>query len=134
MAVTLVGPIGVDVEFCRPLPELHDLARQVLSVGEQAHLLRLPQGVAERFFLTCWTRKEAYVKALGDGVGYMLDLVDVTDRAEKSGPVRVRDLTRAASPWLVWDLHPTRDYLAALAVPDERITLHCWCWQNEDTA
>jgi 4'-phosphopantetheinyl transferase len=81
LAICAVGwnrNIGVDVEKIRADVRGEDLARRYFSAGELQSLLQLaPDRRAEGFF-TCWTRKEAYVKARGDGLNIPLDSFDVT--------------------------------------------------------
>jgi 4'-phosphopantetheinyl transferase len=71
--------IGIDVEECRPLRDLESIARNCFSESETSHLLCLD--VAEdrlQAFYRCWTRKEAYVKAVGEGLFYPLQRFEVT--------------------------------------------------------
>ncbi|MEW2385487.1 4'-phosphopantetheinyl transferase superfamily protein [Micromonospora sp. NPDC047707] len=67
VAVRAGGPVGVDAEWCRPLPAL-GLAGRWYDPAEAAWLAgRLPCG-RERDFLRLWTAKEAVGKALGTGL------------------------------------------------------------------
>ena len=93
LAVAAAGPVGVDVELPRPAADIAALAPYVLADGEQAQLRQLwPAGQAAGF-ATFWTRKEAVVKATGDGLRARLAGLTV------SGP--------AAGPRLLrWDERP----------------------------
>ncbi|HSI60128.1 MAG TPA: 4'-phosphopantetheinyl transferase superfamily protein [Ideonella sp.] len=70
-------PLGVDVEIPGTLADLEALAEACFSPGEQAAWARLEGAARQRFFFTCWTRKEACVKALGVGLSAPLPAIDV---------------------------------------------------------
>jgi 4'-phosphopantetheinyl transferase len=67
LAVSQGAEIGVDVERVRPIPEMKTMVRDNFSLREQAALWSLPAVDQPDAFFRIWTRKEAYVKALGDG-------------------------------------------------------------------
>ncbi len=67
LAITRGVEIGVDVENVRPIPEMKTMVRDNFSLSEQAALWSLPAVEQSDAFFRIWTRKEAYVKALGDG-------------------------------------------------------------------
>lgn len=67
LAVSQGVEIGVDVERVRPIPEMKTMVRDNFSLREQAALWSLPATDQADAFFRIWTRKEAYVKALGDG-------------------------------------------------------------------
>ena len=70
--------IGVDIERWRPMRDEEALVRRFFSVSEnQAYSDCLPLARSAAFF-NIWTRKEAYVKAVGRGLGLPLDSFDVS--------------------------------------------------------
>jgi 4'-phosphopantetheinyl transferase len=78
LGVTKTYPIGVDVEIFRPLKDLDALAQQFFSKAEARIFLTLPEDQKLEMFYTIWTRKEAFVKAIGEGLTYPLDQFDLT--------------------------------------------------------
>jgi 4'-phosphopantetheinyl transferase len=72
-AIARGTPVGVDVEVLRAVPDCFALARHHFARAEADALAALPQERRELAFLTCWTRKEAYLKLLGLGVLADLD-------------------------------------------------------------
>ena len=70
--------LGVDVEQVRDFPDMDAVAEYTFSKLEYATYLNLPQSERAIGFFNCWTRKEAFVKALGFGLGYPLGSFDVT--------------------------------------------------------
>ena len=70
--------IGVDVEAVRELPDADDIVERFFSPRERAAYRRLPPRERPRGFFACWTRKEAFIKALGSGLAYPLTEFDST--------------------------------------------------------
>jgi len=62
--------VGVDIELVREVPDVDVIARSQFTAREQEEWRRAPDAQRHREFLTCWTRKEACVKALG--VGFLI--------------------------------------------------------------
>ena len=77
-AFTLGCELGVDVEQLRKLDDPESIARRFFSPGEASELLSLKPEERGPAFFRCWTRKEAYVKAIGDGLTIPLDCFQVT--------------------------------------------------------
>src|SRR5687768_4340971 len=70
--------VGVDVEEVRLLPDADEVAMRFFSQRERAAYLRLPASERPQGFFNCWTRKEAFVKAVGDGLSHPLETLDVS--------------------------------------------------------
>jgi 4'-phosphopantetheinyl transferase len=68
IGIAASGPIGVDIEEVRPVADLAALARRHFTPEENAALDGIAPGTRDRGFLSCWTRKEACLKALGLGL------------------------------------------------------------------
>src|SRR5438270_8929096 len=69
-AVACGREVGIDIEYLRPDIEAEQIAQQFFSSTEAAMLRSLPGEVRTRAFFNCWTRKEAYIKARGDGLSF----------------------------------------------------------------
>lgn len=65
--------IGIDIEKTHEVTDMLSLARRYFSQPEIDWLLALPQDAIKSAFFTCWTAKEAYLKARGDGLLFPLD-------------------------------------------------------------
>ena len=78
-ALSWTHEVGVDVEMVRPGLELEGLARRYCAPAERAGLARLTAGERLRALYECWTRKEAYVKGTGAGLGIPLNEIIVWD-------------------------------------------------------
>lgn len=122
------GPaIGVDVERLRALDDMDQLAKQCFSAAEQRELEALPEPLRYEAFFNAWTRKEAFIKALGDGLSYPLDRFDVT-LAPGAAPrvCAVRGSTVQARRWTLAAARPAPDVIAAVAVDAPGYTVR---WQ-----
>lgn len=69
--------VGVDIEAIRATVEIDRIAARFMSPAEQRALASLPPRRRLQAFFQCWTRKEAYVKGIGTGLGFALADVDV---------------------------------------------------------
>lgn len=118
-AFTMDCEIGVDVEVVRQTPDIEDIAKRFFCTEEAAELMSLPAGQRDQAFFLCWTRKEAYIKATGEGLSAPLDAFRVTLRPGE--PARILHFARdpiAAQAWTLHDLRPDPAYAAALAYRD----------------
>jgi 4'-phosphopantetheinyl transferase len=117
LAVASGGDVGVDIEELRPEPAEEQVAERFFSPSEVVELRALPADQQPRAFLSCWTRKEAFIKALGDGLSLALDSFDVTLRPGEP-PALTRTAWSSSEParWRVRDLSSHfPGYVAALA-------------------
>jgi 4'-phosphopantetheinyl transferase len=131
VAVTRDVRIGVDIERGRPLDDLRALAEQNFSPRERRALLALPDEQREPAFFRCWTRKEAFVKAVGDGLSYPLDRFSVSLRSDEVARLEeIEGDESAARQWTVLDLGMVPGYSAA-AVCEGRCARFAWSrWEE----
>ena len=119
IAFTMDCELGVDVEAVRTMPDMEDVAKRFFCPEETAELLALPDGHRDQGFFMCWTRKEAYIKATGEGLSAPLDAFCVTLRpGEAARMIHLERDPIAARAWSLHDLKPARGYAAALAYQD----------------
>ena len=79
LVVSDAYPVGVDVEPLTPLVDATALIRELYAPAEQAALRAAAPAAYWRLFYTIWTRKEAYAKALGRGVGMPFSTFSVVE-------------------------------------------------------
>jgi len=118
-AFTLDCEIGVDVEYRKRLAEIEGIARRFFAPDEVTELMGLPEEERPEGFFNCWTRKEAYIKAVGDGLSLPLDSFEVT--LKPGAPARMIALDGSAAAAERWTLHafiPAPDYAGAIAYQD----------------
>ena len=100
-AFSSTSPLGIDLEHVRPMPDLLGVAGTICSSVELTALHSLPPDEQTRAFFTCWTRKEALVKALGQGLSYPLDRISVSF----DEPARLLDVQPDQTEWMQWHFH-----------------------------
>ena len=118
LAIAQAGPVGVDVEQIRRRVEFQALVGQFFSAREAAEFFRLEQEQQPAAFFNLWTRKEALLKATGEGIAHSLNRVEVSFLPGE--PARVRSLPAerwAACEWSLVDLALSPGYAGALALP-----------------
>jgi 4'-phosphopantetheinyl transferase len=127
IAVTRVAELGVDVEQSRAVEDAEAIAQRFFSARESAILRSLPPPEVQTVFFNLWTRKEAWLKATGEGIGETLNQVEVSCLANE--PSRVVSLfgnVEAAREWRLMHLTPANGYVGALAIRAAAIELKCW--------
>jgi 4'-phosphopantetheinyl transferase len=127
LGITRAGQVGVDVERVRPLPDFDELVKQFFSPRESEEFLKLSEVEKPEAFFNLWTRKEAWLKATGEGIAHSLHLVEVSFLPGQSArllsiPARLR----ANPDWLLHPLYPARDFAAAVAVNAKQAQFKCW--------
>jgi 4'-phosphopantetheinyl transferase len=129
VAVSLNLELGVDVEQIRPDFAALEIAARFFSPEEYAKLeALLPDARVEAFF-NCWTRKEAYIKARGEGLSIPLDSFHVAFvPGEEPALLQVKTGHDRPSRWRFHTLHPGHGYKAALAVEGNDHALRLWEW------
>ncbi len=116
-ALTVDCEIGIDVEELRDIPDIEKVASHYFSRAEASELLSIGDKISARdAFFRCWTRKEAYIKAVGDGLYLPLDQFQVTlFRDAPAKFVHIGNDVSAAAEWTLEHLDPAPNYLGALA-------------------
>ncbi len=117
-AFSSTGEIGIDVELDDADFARERIAERFFSPAEVSVLHSLPAEVQPRAFLICWTRKEAFIKARGDGLSLALDSFDVT-LAPDTPAALLRTAWSSEEPgeWCLEDLSDRRaGYIAAVAL------------------
>jgi 4'-phosphopantetheinyl transferase len=133
VAVARGRELGVDLERLRPMPDGLDIARRFFSEPENEAFAAIPEEQRDLAFFTCWTRKEAFIKAVGEGLSMPLACFDVTlAPGEPARLLATRDsATAQAARWTLRELDPGPGWLAALAVEGGGWTLRLFDWDAE---
>jgi 4'-phosphopantetheinyl transferase len=131
IAITRGREVGVDVEFMRADFADDEVAEHFFSPAEVKQFVRTPAGSKTRSFFNCWTRKEAYIKARGEGLSHPLDQFDVSFAPdEPPGLLDSRLGAAEVSRWAFEDLSPHPAYAAALTVEGTFSRLLLWDLQG----
>jgi 4'-phosphopantetheinyl transferase len=114
MAISPDVEVGLDVEGVRPMPDAEDIAARFFSAREAEELQALPAVFRTAAFFSCWTRKEAYLKAVGRGLAGLADLKDGEERQQ----------------WSLHQLPPLAGYAAALVTRGHPRRVQFWSTSN----
>jgi len=129
VAVAHAREVGVDLERVIPDRAEPGIARRFFASREAAALDELSGPDRVEGFFNCWTRKEAFVKALGQGLSFPLDAFEVSLEPGRPAVLRhVRGSEAAATDWDLTDLDPWAGYAAALVVEGKLASLERWHW------
>jgi 4'-phosphopantetheinyl transferase len=114
-AVSRGREIGIDVEAVRALPDADAIAARFFSPRETAAYQALDPRDRPLGFVNCWTRKEAFIKALGDGLHYPLERFDVSlAPGEPPQILRVDNTPGERCGWRLQSFTPLPGYVAAV--------------------
>ncbi len=112
-AFSLTAAVGVDLERIRRLPEMAEISKRYFSVAEQQALAAFPEEERDAAFFRGWTRKEAFLKATGEGIGGGLDHFTVS----LDEPARLVHLNHGGSEdWTFFNLTVEPSFVGAAAV------------------
>jgi len=123
-AFTYGREVGIDLELIRTDFGGDALAQRYFSKREVAELLALPPGLRPMSFFVCWTQKEAFVKALGEGLQIPLDSFDVPLMPRGRGTLRSPDGRR----WSLLSFRPAERFVAAVAGEGVGTEIGYWQW------
>jgi 4'-phosphopantetheinyl transferase len=104
--------LGIDTEKIRSGFAGEGIAARYFSSAEQKELAEVPKELRDTAFFLCWTRKEAYIKAHGDGLQIPLDSFDVSLKPDEPATLRSADSGR----WSIRAFVPAPEFVAALIV------------------
>lgn len=117
IAIGAEHDLGIDIEKVRDGVDTTALAERFFSPRERAGLRALPEHLRNSAFFACWTRKEAYLKAIGDGLSFPLEDFSVTVHPELDAAVEeVRGDGKAGRRWSLIDLGNVEGHCATVAI------------------
>lgn len=133
LGITMDREIGIDIEQMRVESVDPRVARRFFAPNESSALFAMPESERVKAFFNCWTRKEAFVKGVGEGLSYPLDQFEISVDANGSNNPIIHLKTYRnpldADQWRIQHLAPGDGYTGALAVRGRAWTLKCWQWK-----
>lgn len=121
--------VGIDVEQVRPDFAGEEIAERFFSRSEVEALKALATEARLAAFFRCWTRKEAYIKARGEGLSHPLELFDVSlAPGDPAALLATRPDPLEASRWSLAELPCDPGYAASLAIQGAPPHLKLWRW------
>jgi 4'-phosphopantetheinyl transferase len=119
-AFRLEHEVGVDIEQQRQLDDVHQIAEHYFSPRERAILATQVGDELYRTFYTYWTRKEAYLKACGEGLALLTTQLDVV--VPQGRVVRLAG-SNGEADWYIYDLAVAAGYRGALALQERNVNI-----------
>ena len=127
LAFALGRPLGVDIERVDAAKVSDGVADRFFSASEAAAFRRVAGPDRDEAFFRCWTRKEAYLKARGEGLMISLQGFSVSiDLGEPARLLRSDGGEEELARWELRDLDPPVGYAGALAVAGTGWELRRW--------
>jgi 4'-phosphopantetheinyl transferase len=131
LAVAQGLKVGIDIELINPEFATQDIAERFFSVIEAGTLRALPRGERTQACFSCWTRKDAYIKALGEGLSVPLDSFEVAfTPCVPAALLHVTVDPREVSHWSMYDVEVAEGYKAALVVEGQGHRLRQLYWER----
>ena len=131
--VTRAGPLGLDIERIQVLEDMAELVKLFFSPRENSMFQELELQQQLVAFFNLWTRKEAFLKATGEGISQYLKQVEVTFLpGERVRFLKLPERFETAEKWTLKDLTVDSDFKAALAINLRDIRVHYDQWREEN--
>lgn len=129
LAFSRASQLGIDIEYNMDESIDINIAKHFFSERENSYLFSLPEQQRRKAFFDCWTRKEAFIKAIGDGLSYPLENFDVSLYPDKliqeliihSGEIVQTD-------WSLINLTIDSDYSAAMVTKSNPRKIKYYMW------
>ncbi|MBW4698395.1 MAG: 4'-phosphopantetheinyl transferase superfamily protein [Aphanocapsa lilacina HA4352-LM1] len=124
------GPVGIDVEYRRPVPTMEDIARHFFSRCEYAEIASAAPNLRQTIFFNAWTRKEAFLKATGEGLTGLEGVEVSCLPGEAARLFKTGTDPSTHSPWVLREIHPAAGFTAALAYRGALTKIQRWTWSD----
>lgn len=133
-AVTAERRVGIDIEQARPDVDVVALAHRYFSAKEIAALMRLDAADRRRGFFAGWTRKEAFIKAIGKGLSMPLGAFSVSLDSDAAVLLDVEGEPDEAARWTMESVEPGSEFMGALVVEGDGWTAAHRHWPEDEPA
>ncbi len=130
VAISTAKKIGIDIERIREIDNIEELAKRSFSNDEYLQFITQPEFDRLNTFFRCWTRKEAFIKAIGKGLNQPLDSFSVSSSPDQEVKFLSLPPGYQLKNWALYDIGINQHYRAALAIDRAITTVACWQWQQ----
>jgi 4'-phosphopantetheinyl transferase len=120
-AITRKREVGIDIEYARKFTNCDLIADSFFSQKEIVEYFSLPAELRMKAFYTCWTRKEAFIKAVGEGFYFPLDSFSVSPNPGIQGSIDIHDKSLTNQEWFIRDIRVDDDDYVSSVVFEEGI-------------
>lgn len=120
-------PIGIDIEYTKREIDVKNIAKHFFAEEEIEALLKLDTKYQTQAFYSCWTRKEAFIKALGSGLSFPLaEFVVSLDSLKKAKLIATKWDKKEKEKWILQPIEPRENYIGAFAVKGNVSKIQSW--------
>ncbi len=130
-AITRDQRIGVDLEYLRPMPDAEQLAQRFFSPQEYAVICSVSEQQKHKAFFQGWTGKEAYLKAIGEGLAGLEQVEVSVNPAQPTALLSINKDPQAVYRWSIAGLTPAPGYFASLVVETKDWQLSCFDYTEQ---
>lgn len=122
--------IGIDIEYTKRKVAVKKIAKLFFAEEEVTSLCRLDQAYHTQAFYNCWTRKEAFIKAVGSGLSFPLDQFVVSlDSTKEATLIDTKWDKKEKYKWTLHTIEPRKDYIGAVSVKGNVSDIQSWRYQ-----
>ena len=124
--------LGLDIEFKSKDIEVEQIASKFFSSKEIEILNKVPKEDRINTFYRCWTRKEAFIKAIGQGLTYPLDTFQVSlENDHYAELIQIETDLEEHLNWRMFSFCPSKGYIGAVAIRNPNIEIQLRKWDHE---
>jgi 4'-phosphopantetheinyl transferase len=133
-ALTTAHEVGVDIEYINHNRNTREIIERFFSENEKMEFEHLPESMRLKAFFSGWTRKEAFIKARGQGLSFPLKKFTVSLDPDQAARLIHVDPDKAdGHEWMVKDIPVNEAYRAALAVSSPALHFNLWKYSGSST-
>ena len=131
MAFSTSSEVGIDVEGPQSHLDHQAIAKRIMNEQEASWFHSLPESKQKSAFFTCWTRKEAFVKAHGKGLTFPLRDITVSFLPEQPASImKVENPELSSLNWSIYSIYARPKYTGALVVADKPQSIKYWDYEE----
>jgi len=122
--------LGVDIEFIKPNFDPIEIAEHFFSLQEIEELKQREKSDLDNAFFRCWTRKEALIKATGDGLSFPLHKFSVSMDRDDKAEILNMSWNEDPKSWMMYSFKPKQDYIAAITLKSPTLKVKSFNWDD----
>lgn len=121
--------LGIDIEKIKTIKDADSIVGRFYSEHENNDYFSLPDTVRSKAFFNCWTRKEAYIKARGDGLHFPLNRFSISINPDDPPVlIDVKDEPLEKDRWHFHEFKVNDEYCSVIAIEDKKIVFRYFQW------
>ncbi len=116
--------VGIDLEKIKEMPDAADIAERFFSEDEVNEFRTVEKDNIETAFFNCWTRKEAFIKAIGEGLSHPLADFSVTLKpGDEPKFLMIKNKPDEVKEWSLFDIEAESNFISSLALKAKNVNI-----------